>query len=188
MEKCCICLDSDVRLRLKCCKSAWFHDICETQWIEFEEYPFLCPVCRQHVPMKTNYSLSYQAGPDQQLFWIAMCVIGTESTVFRIFPLTQLAIIAFPFVIRSGQFLPYFIKNALVLSGIRFFFYTTAATGINVAIIGYFQLFILIIMQLRDNSPRVDPLNPYAISREIDHLVAEPPPLPLKSRLRPRRH
>lgn len=196
---CCICLDESLPVqRLACgCKSAWFHPDCCSQWITHSQYPYACPVCRRSVPMKTNYSFSYEAGLPQQHFWNCLGIFGIETTVCSIasmimnvpivgvFPVQSASILVCPFVLKSNHTYTYFLFHSTIMiftKGVFIFLSRGDEEGLLLLrLLAYVHIFILYFLHYVQYQNRlygytpVDPFEPYAISRELRIAESLPP-------------
>ena len=189
--KCCICLDTanseSIKLLGCGCQSAWFHASCENAWLSSSEYPYSCPTCRRNVPFTTNYSFSYYAGPDQKTLWFVMIcliietIISSSTQTFTI-SLQSYALMTTPFVIYSNQYMPYYIFQTLVRMYFNIFIIISQRHSYEtIKMVGYLYIFTIysihFIQYRLQVHVSVEPLLPYAISREIIHvkeLIAEP--------------
>jgi hypothetical protein len=177
------------------CKISWFHMTCENQWLNSYEYPYSCPTCRRVVPMKTNYSFSYEAGNDQKMLWniLTMATVEGVSMGFTeiswILPAQTAVILATPFIIYSNRTFSYFLHCVLskmiiqylilLIVQIKLPYYSALVLAQNV---GGLQIFLIFLTHYvnyrsgREGYAWIDPYMPYAISREVLHarLVTQP--------------
>lgn len=188
-ERCCICLDSatkkeSIRL-LDCgCEGGWFHKTCEMEWMEsLEDFDYPCPTCRRDAPLLTNYSYSCYSGSEQKylcFMGVIMCVeyIATLGRpIVWIFPWQSMSMLVIPFVFYSNKTLPFFLKNiffhnAMNASFAYLVFYDKESYALFFdfcTTIGFLQLFFVCLFSLYPFEYRIDPLSPYAISREIKY-------------------
>jgi hypothetical protein len=191
---CCICLEDSFEETIHLigcgCKVAWFHVSCENKWLSSCEYPYSCPTCRRPVPMITNYCFSYTAGPDQKFLQIILASIGVETCIAFIhpdawaLPLQSLAMLATPWLLYSERPLPFFLMCVYAKMFCQQLFMNLMMFGISyessikvVQNIGLLNIFVLYLshyvsyMHKTDEFQYVDPLSPYAISRDVMHMV-----------------
>ena len=189
--RCCICLDianvESIKLIGCGCQSAWFHQSCENNWISSIESPYKCPTCRRYVPLRTNYSFSPYAGPDQTFLWYTASYMILEFLICLhyntlILSLQSLGILTIPYVIYSNNFLNYFLYNTILhiyYNIIIFVVYQNDSFIImkNAGYLHILMIYILHFIQYKHFQYNyVYPLEVYAISREIIHtkeLVAQ---------------
>ena len=205
-ETCCICLETaNVKESLKLidcgCNSSWFHTPCENQWISLlEEFEYYCPICRRPVPLKTNYSFSIYSGDDQRYLWFIISMISIEigltfnNRIVWMYPFQSVGIISLPFVFPSDKALPFFLNHVVLHNAVNSFFailtyYEKDSQDLFFDFcrsIGGIHLFTLWCMSIFYHSYQIDPLIPYAISREVkhrneikgEHLTIKPPTRP----------
>jgi len=137
-DVCCICMEGpskkeSIQLLACGCNSAWFHNSCEIDWIDSmqDEMPYPCPTCRRVVPMKINYSFSYDSGEDQKYLWTVgyfftgeACFIFIEKSLF-VLTCQSGMILLIPFIISTERPLSFYLYNVhlRVLTNIVFFFF-----------------------------------------------------------------
>ena len=187
------------------CRVAWFHRSCEYAWVSQQHiFPYQCPTCRRITPMITNYSFSYWAGEDQKYLVHTLAACGAYTLYFTICSFTQythlyslglqeIAILTLPFILPSWNDLSYYLFHIRFHLLSTSFVYSLAFLGpvekrepiyFYSVLVGYIHLSVLYIVFLHEwqNRPsfliRQDPLNPYAISREVLHvdLITKAPP------------
>lgn len=183
---CIICLDSFSEINplylLPCgCKSAWLHLDCEGNYLTFVQEVILCPLCRRNIKLKTNYCFWPSAGNIQLVFsFILLGSLFELSYNYLIFIETH-CILILPFILNTNTTIDFFIAHIyfkqltiifLLFLEIIFFFNTMNI----IVMLSHTQLLLLFIGQLLRNieNPRKDPLEPFAISREIVHLKKIP--------------
>ncbi len=126
---CIICLDSPQQGKslflLQCgCRTAWFHESCESTWIKHlqpSDFPPKCPTCRRGIDFEFEYSFFY--GINQRYFlWIFSLVI-CELFMCSVFSFDKLLhqawylpaqtayILLLPFIIPSKNDLLYFLHQ-----------------------------------------------------------------------------
>jgi len=188
---CCICLDcpsdsNPIHLLACGCRAAWFHQGCQDSWTDsLQLQPLICPTCRRPVPVKTNYSFSYYAGPDQRDLWhIGIAITGeTLITLYisraQILPYQTLSIMLLPYVISSNKTMDFYIKHVklkYILQAIAILLsvYDTESTIPMIVFYGYWYTIMLhlftYVSYVKERPVRNDPCLPFAISREIIHI------------------
>jgi hypothetical protein len=180
---CCICIEGpnkkeSIRLISCGCNCAWFHRSCETEWIYSmnDEIPYKCPTCRRIVPMKTNYSFSYDAGDEQKFLWkVGYCMSAEILVLFMkktlwVLPCQSILIVSMPFMLPTYQNVSFYLMNVhlrILTNG--FLLITGIAESDLLILIGSMHIWVLIFLSLLWIRWNRDPLEPYAISREIMH-------------------
>lgn len=128
---CIICLDSPQQgnslFLLHCgCRTAWFHESCETSWMEhlqLVDFPPKCPTCRRDIQFRLKYSFAYRDGINQRyMWWIAslfccellMCIMfSIEHSLHQAWylPTQSILIISLPLVLPSKNDVLYFLHQ-----------------------------------------------------------------------------
>lgn len=126
---CIICLDSPQQGKplflLHCgCRTAWFHEACETIWMEHLHMAEpKCPTCRRSIQLRLKYSFAYQDGINQRyLWWIAslfccelfMCVMfSTDKLLHQTWylPTQTIIIVSLPLIVPSRYDILYFLHQ-----------------------------------------------------------------------------
>ena len=185
---CCICLEGpekDHLYLISCgCKEGWFHGSCEKQWLDIYKYPYSCPTCRRPVPFKTVYSFSYSSGEEQKFLHSTLKAFVAEIILFgfqektSFLPSQTLSIIVMPFIIRSNHTLPVFLRCIWVKNVCQYIFLSFITNEISLNLVKYMGIVYVSLMyfshftQYMDRGiPYIvlDPLEPYAIYRELIH-------------------
>lgn len=193
---CCICFEGPEKAPLyliACgCKGAWFHDLCEGQWLNAYKYPYSCPTCRRPVPFKTVYSFSYYSGDEQKFLHSTLKAVVTEIVLFgfqekaSFLPVQSLIILSTPFLIRSNHTLSVFLRSIWVKNVCQYIFLSFITTEVSLNLVKYMGIVYIGLIyfshytQYMDRAiPYIvaDPLEPYAIYRQIIHTdsITEPP-------------
>jgi hypothetical protein len=188
---CCICLEGPEKGQMyliACgCKEGWFHPSCEGQWLNAFKYPYSCPTCRRPVPFKTVYSFLYSSGEEQEFLHKTLKAVAVEIFLFgfqektSFLPSQTLAILTMPFIIRSNHALPFFLRSIWVKNICQYIFLSLITNNISLNIVKYTGIAYIGLMYIShymlyvERATAVDPLQPYAIYREIVHSVTESP-------------
>jgi hypothetical protein len=188
-EHCCICLEKakkkeSIKL-LDCgCNAGWFHNSCEIKWVSsFEDLPYLCPTCRRPAPLITNYSFSFYSGNDQRFLWFIATSVAIEFVVCTPYPIAyilpwqSLSIGLLPLIIHTEKTMNFYIYNIIfhhifnsIFAYIAYYEQESYNDIFQFCVnVGAFQIVILIFISLLTRGAGIDPLTPYAISREIKH-------------------
>lgn len=191
---CCICLEGpekDHLYLIACgCKGGWFHASCEGQWLDIYKYPYSCPTCRRPVPFKTVYSFSYSSGEEQKFLQRTLKAVAAEIILFgfqgktSFLPSQTLAILTMPFIIRSNNTLPDFLRCIWVKNVCQYIFLSFLTNDLSLNIVKYTGIVYIALMyfsqytQYVDCARTLDTLQPYAIYREVIHAdsITQPPP------------
>ena len=189
-------LDKSPLLLFTCgCKVGWFHDSCKNNWLDFQanqgNLNLNCPACRRIIPMKINYSFDWRAGPEQYylcqtglLFTgevvLSISLIMSGITNAYIIPLQSVLIFCLPFIFNSPHTIFFYLNNirirsviicVYILFHLCFLFQSIhknpLRTFYHLAIPGTLQITLLLLTHLQNNSVYVNPLLPFAISREL---------------------
>jgi hypothetical protein len=126
-RQCIICLDAPQKQNplflLTCgCRTAWFHDTCEKEWMEHLTYPPKCPTCRRIIEITLQYSFAFHHGINQQYFWwiaslfcIEVCMASTFtfSDYYQVWnlPCQSIFILSIPYISSSKNDLLYFLHQ-----------------------------------------------------------------------------
>jgi hypothetical protein len=128
---CIICLDAPQQSKplylLHCgCRTAWFHETCETIWMEHlepQDFPPKCPTCRREIQFRFKYSFSYSEGVNQRYMWWIVSLFCCELFMCSVFsidhflhqawylPAQSVCIVALPFLIPSKHDVLYFLHQ-----------------------------------------------------------------------------
>jgi hypothetical protein len=126
---CIICLDSPQQgnplFLLHCgCRTAWFHESCETNWMEhLHTTEPKCPTCRRDIQFHFKYSFAYQDGLNQRyLWWIAslffcelvMCTMFSVEHLLHqawYLPSQSILIVSFPLILSSKNDILYYLHH-----------------------------------------------------------------------------
>jgi hypothetical protein len=192
-KSCVICLDSpkdnDPLYLLACgCKTSWFHELCKNNWLSHQQsYILHCPTCRRFVPMKTNYSFHWKAGPEQtylvntlilyfgEVFFSISLQYSGVSYAFTI-PLESTLILCLPFMFYTEKDIFFYLNHirarSIFLCGylLTSFLFFQKNLNANIIIIpSILQTILLLITHLQQQVPtrHINPLFPFAISREV---------------------
>jgi hypothetical protein len=191
---CCICLEGpekDNLYLIACgCKQGWFHASCEDQWLDTYKYPYSCPTCRSPVPLKTVYSFLSSSGEQQKFLQSTLKAVVTEIVLFGFqektyfLPSQTIAILIIPFMIRSNHTLPDFLQCIWVKNVCQYIFLSFITNEASLNLVKYTGMLYIALMyfshyttQYLDRTPVLDPLQPYAIYREVIHAdsIIQPP-------------
>jgi hypothetical protein len=172
------------------CKNRWVD-------YELNEYTIQtnslkCPACRRRVPFKTNYCFDWRAGPEQKRIWITGTFIlneicfGTGLMVYNVgfgyfIPLQSLVILCLPFVFNTNRSIIFYFNHIKARSVLIAFYNLTAffmgntfeknawRTFFHLMTPLTLQFLLLFLTHLQEVplSYRVNPLFPFAISREV---------------------
>jgi hypothetical protein len=127
---CIICLDSPQQgnplFLLHCgCRTAWFHEACETNWIEHiqpVDFPPKCPTCRRNIQFCLKHSFVYQNGVNQRYFWWICSLFLCELFMCSVFsfdgyhqawylPSQSILIVSLPLIVQSQHDILYFLHH-----------------------------------------------------------------------------
>ena len=191
---CCICLEGpekEAMFLIACgCKGGWFHGSCENQWLDTYKYPYYCPTCRRPAPFNTVYSFLSSSGEEQKFLHKTLKAVAVEIILFgfqertSFLPSQTLAILTMPFIIRSNHTLPHFLRCIWVKNICQYLFLSFITNAISLNIVKYTGIAYIGIMyfsqymQYVEPARALDPLQPYAIYREVIHAdsITQPPP------------
>ena len=191
---CCICLEGpekEAMFLIACgCKGGWFHGSCEDQWLDTYKYPYSCPTCRRHAPFNTVYSFLSSSGEEQKFLHKTLKAVAAEIILFgfqektSFLPSQTLAILTMPFIIRSNHTLPHFLQCIWVKNICQYIFLSFITNETSLNIIKYTGIAYIGLMyfshytQYVDRARALDPLQPYAIYREVIHAdsITQSPP------------
>jgi hypothetical protein len=194
---CCICLEGpekEAMFLIACgCKGGWFHGSCEDKWVDTYKYPYSCPTCRRPVPFKTVYSFLSSSGEEQKFLQRTLKAIVTEIFLFgfqektSFLPSQTIAILTMPFIIRSNHTLPDFLRCILVKNICQYILLGFTSNEVSLNLVKYMGFVYIGLMyfshytQYMDRAIPyivVDPLQPYAIYREVIHAdsITQSPP------------
>ena len=166
------------------CKSGWFHVLCESQWLNAYKYPYSCPTCRRPVPFTTIYSIWYSSGEEQQFLHKTLKTVAAEIVLFgfqektAFLPSQTLAILTMPFIIQSNHTLPNFLRCIWVKNICQYLFLSLMSDDVSLSFIKYTGVIYIALICFSHYTQYmnraipyivVDPLQPYAIYREIVH-------------------
>ena len=177
---CCICLEeptSDNPLfLLSCgCKVALFHESCENAWMSNLQVnvPIVCLICKREPVLKNNYSFSYEAGPAQKLLWdtAGLALLEIPLGIYYKTPLLSLQalyILSYPLIFPFRRNLVFFLMHyrIRVLIDCVIFFSYKELTALDIII---YRLLHILFLCFFIKKPRINPLTPFIISREITH-------------------
>lgn len=190
---CCICLEGpekDNLYLIACgCKQGWFHASCEGQWLNTYKYPYSCPTCRRPVPFKTVYSFLYSSGEEQEFLHKTLKAVMAEIILFgfqektSFLPSQTIIILTMPFIIRSHHTLPHFLRCIWIKNICQYLFLSFITNDISLNFVKYMGIAYTGLMyfshytQYVESAKVVDPLQPYAIYREVIHAdsIIQPP-------------
>ncbi len=182
------------------CKAAWFHLDCENKWMDATIAPLKCPTCRRHPKMITNYGFHYTVGPEQKILWLTYLASFVHGFYFALlsalwYPEANFLIIQngcfllAPFLFTTSytntwyllhsrvqmvytaasSFLAYSLWNHKQINYLEFYM----AHHIT-HVLAFFHFFVFSLVTVIDScsphKPKLDPFDPYVISREISHV------------------
>ena len=188
-ERCCICLDKATRNQslqlIDCgCEGSWFHNSCEMEWMKnLEDFEYFCPTCRRPVPLITNYSFSIYSGSHQKYLWFVGALVSIEhvicfdNRIVWVLPWQSMAFLAIPLILPSQRPLPFYLNHVLIHNIFNAMFaYMTYydRSGYDLYFefcksIGILHIVSILLVSIVPCGYAIDPLYPYAISREVKH-------------------
>lgn len=183
---CIICLDTFSEINplylLPCgCKSAWLHLECEGNYLVHQQESILCPLCRRIIKLKTNYCFWPSAGNIQLVFCFILLGSLLELPYNYFIFIETHSILLLPFILNTTKTIDFFIahiyfKQLTITGFILLEFIFSFNTHNIILMMSHTQFLLLIITHLLTvpGYSTKDPLEPFAISREIIHLKKIP--------------
>jgi len=137
--------------------------------------------------MNTNYCFYYEAGLQQKILWVILSIFSVESTICMrdakvwIFPIQTAAILLCPFMFPTNFTYSIFLQNAsmnMYFKATIIVLFSTEKSYPHIVefikFIGYLHVLAIYIIHaggyLHFSKTRIDFLEPYAISREVQHV------------------